>query len=411
VVDGEFSAGQTEDACLDVRSDTPQFGDAWWKRALIVCELEAGQKDKAISDLGSLQDDARDAEFITLAHAVAEGQRPAISGAPTPIDFALLRVDRAAEPVSLLKNDDVLVMSGVARTDTFSPATRVEAGYASAVQSGIGANEMLALFRLPGAAQAPGEGETIARDDPTQSMADNAHRDAAVIQQIDAEKDSARRVQLLRQLLTMDSESVDVPFIARVEFLKQISMTTDRAALAPAAARGLFLEGDVPMAQRWYGIAQQAGNAGSLWPLAHIAFDATSSPNGPQDLQRWVDETIAGDKENGPKRVERVLAAVSALGEPVSRDLWDQAIGRPDDEDSIMGSMAVSAAMAAAAAKGSRGEVVVLVALSLKDGPAHAHPMNLNHAIGALWHVGMRNQAKALALEGLAPATELGKAQ
>ena len=53
----------------------------------------------------------------------------------------------------------------------------------------------------------------------------------------------------------------------------------------------------------------------------------------------------------------------------------------------------------------------MLVALSLKDGPGHAHPLNLNHAVAALWHVGLQNQAKAIALEGLAPVTDLGSAE
>jgi hypothetical protein len=411
VVDGEFSAGQTEEACLDVRSDAAQFSGGYWKRAMVVCELQAGQKDQAASDIAALVSDPEDPGFAEMAKAVSQGQASSSAGDLTPVDFALLRVGHAAEPASILKNDDVLVLAGIARTDTFGASTRVEAGYASAVQGGINAGEMLALFRLPGAASAAPGDATIAKDDPTQSMAENAHADAAVIQQIDASRDSAERVTLLKKLLTQDSDSVDEPYIARVEFLKQVSMTTDRSALAPAASRGLFLEGDLSAAQRWYGIAQQAGNSLPVWPLAHIAFDDLGSASSADALQRWVEQTISADKDNGPKRAERVLAAVSALGEAVPPSLWGETVGKPDDDASIMGSMAVSAAMAEAASRGSRGEVVVLAALSLKDGPAHAHPMNLNHAVGSLWHVGMRNQAKALALEGLAPATEIGKSQ
>ena len=172
------------------------------------------------------------------------------------------------------------------------------------------------------------------------------------------------------------------------------TMSGDRAALAPAAARGFLLEGDLPAAQRWYDIARQgnAREAAKIWPLAYIAYDDMSGST--QALEHWAQQTISADKENGPKQVERVLAAVSGVGGAVPDSLWADAVGKPDDESSIMGSMAISAALANAVRDNSRGEVILLIALSLKDGPGHAHPLNLNHAVSALWHVGLHNPAQ-----------------
>ena len=269
-------------------------------------------------------------------------------------------------------------------------------------RAGSARGELLALYKLPGAGEAGGE--SVSRNNLTERMAEASHREAALVQQIDGSKDSNEHVRLLRELLATDSEVADIPYFARVEYLKQVTITTDRSALAPEAARGLLLEGDVSAGRRWYDIAQKSSGAEALWPLAHIAFDNGSNVGG---LQRWADSTIAADPENGPKRVERVLSAIAALGEDVPDALWAEAVGKPDDDATVMGSMAMSAAMSHAAQAGSRGEVIVLAALVLKDGPGHAHPMNLNHAVGALWHVGLQNQARAVALEGLAPATVL----
>ena len=405
VAGGEFSADHFEDACLDVRSYAGRSGDAYWKRAMVVCDLQIAQRDKAAADAAALSDDAADPGFAGMARSAAAGQPPSLPESPTPLDVALVRVSHAADPASLTRSDDPLVLAGVARNEANPAPTRVEAGYAAAVQSGFGANEMLQLFRLPGAQNAAGSDPSIAHDDVTGSMADAAHRDAGLVQQTEAEKDGLGRVQRATKMLTTDAETADIPLLARVEFLKQLTMTTDRSALAAAAARGLFIEGDVSAAARWYDIAKQAGTSQPIWPLAHIAFDDFGSAGSSQELQQWSERTIAGDKDNGAHRVERVLSALAGLGEDIPASLWGETIGKPDDDTSIMGSMGISAAMSEAARIYAQGEVVVLVALSLKDGPGHAHPMNLNHAVGALWHVGMRSQAKAVALEGLAPVT------
>ncbi len=413
VVDGEFYAAQIENGCLDVRSYAGKFGDAYWRRALVVCELSAGQKTEAQRDLTSVPGDGGDPQFTALAGAVLQsGQASVPDVIPTALDEALLRIGHSPLPQAVLRSDDVVGLSGVARTDTFQPATRVEAGYAAAVQGGFGILDMLALLREPGAGDQPPAGQTIARDDPTTSMAEQSHREAGLVQQVDHSSDGGQKVQLLRQMLTADSETVDVPFLSRVEFLRMQTMSGDRGALAPAAARGFLLEGDVPAAQRWYDIARKSGNSGEvqrLWPLAHIAFDSPESGRSDPALESWAHQTIEADKENGPKRVERALAAISALGEPISDSLWSEAVGKPDDEASIMGSMAISASLARAVQKDSKGEAIILVALSLKDGPGHAHPLNLNHSVSALYHIGMLNQAKAVALEGLAPVTQIGE--
>ena len=405
VADGEFSADRLEDACLDVRSYAGRSSDAYWKRGMVVCDLQIAQRDKAEADAAALSSDAADPGFAEAARSAIAGQAPSLSGNPTPLDVALVRVGHGADPASLIRGDDVLALGGISRNDANPAPTRVEAGYAAAVQSALGPNEMLQLLRLPGAQDAAGSDPSISRGDVTGSMAEAAHRDAALVHQIDASKDDQGRVQLAARMLTTDAQWGDVPFLARVEYLKQLTMTTDRSSLAAAAGRGLFIEGDVPAAGRWYEIARQAGTSQPIWPLAHIAFDDFSSANSSQELQQWAERTIASDKDNGQRRVERVLSACAGLGESVPGSLWGMTVGKPDDETSIMGSMGISAAMSEAAQAYSRGEVVILVALSLKDGPGHAHPMNLNHAVGALWHVGMRSQAKAIALEGLAPVT------
>jgi hypothetical protein len=398
VIDSAFYADAMETACLDVRSYVKQYIDAYWKRALVVCELAAGQRDQAANDLAGAAA-GEDVDFTAMAQAVLDNSQPPQPANPTALDVALLRLAHAAMPVALLTSEDVVKLGGVARTDSVAAATRVEAGYEAAAQSAFGINEMLALFRLPGASQPAPAGATIGRDDPSQSMADAAHRDAGLVQSAEAAKDSGQRVQLLDQLLTTDAEIADVPFLARVELLRVVPISGDRAPLAAAAARGFLLEGDAPAAQRWYELAQQGPQAQRLWPLAHIAWGT-----GTAGLQGWVTAELA-DKEGGPRRVERVLAVLEALGETVPAGLWEAAIDKPDDETSIMGSAAISSAMARAAQQGERGAVILLIALSLKDGPGHAHPLNLNHAVAALRHVGLENPARAVALEGLAPVT------
>jgi hypothetical protein len=405
VIDAAFYADAMETACLDVRSDVKQYADPYWKRALVVCELAAGQRDQAAADLQSaLAGD--DADFTTMAQAVMSGSQPPEPANPTTLDVALLRLARAAMPASLITSEDVVKLGGVARTESVAASTRVETGYEAAAQSAFGINEMLALYRLPGAEQAPPAGQTIGRDDFTQSMAVASHRDAGLVQAVEAAKDSGQRVQLLNQLLTTDADYADVPYFARVELLRVVSITSDRSSVAAAAARGFLLEGDVPAAQRWYDMAKTGPEAKILWPLGHIAFSDLPGKGNPAELQSWVNSELA-DKDNGPKRVERVLAVLEALGETVPSGLWEASIDKPDDESSIMGSAAISSAMASAAQQGERGAVILLIALSLKDGPGHAHPLNLNHAVAALRHVGLENPARAIALEGLAPVTTL----
>ncbi len=403
VIDSAFYANALETACLDVRSAVKQFADAYWKRALVVCELAAGQHDQAAADLTGANG-GDDVDFPAMAQAVLSGSQPPQPASPTALDVALLRLAHAAMPASLITSEDVVKLGGVARTDSVAASTRVETGYEAAVQSAFGITEMLALYRLPGAEQPAPAGQTIGRDDPSQSEAQNAHRDAALVQSAEAAKDSGQRVQLLNQLLTTDAEYADVPYFARVELLRVVPITSDRSTVAAAAARGFLLEGDVPAAQRWYDMAKTGLQAKRLWPLGHIAFADLPGKGNPAELQNWVTGELA-DKDDGPQRVERVLAVLEGLGETVSPSLWENSIGKPDDEASIMGSAAISSVLSAAAQQGERGAVILLIALSLKDGPGHAHPLNLNHAVAALRHVGLENPARAIALEGLAPVT------
>jgi hypothetical protein len=413
IVDGQFYAGLTESACLDVRVDMAVYQDPYWKRAMIVCEIAAGQRDQAATTVDAIGG-GEDKDFVPLVHAVLKSAGVTISAdTPSALDTALLRLGNMRLPPQILTNDDVAIMAGVARTVTFAPSTRVEAAYAAAVQGGFGADPILTLLRMPGAQQNPPAGLTIARDDPTSSLAEASHRQASLVQALEHSKDSPERVQDFYKLLTVDSDNVDVPYLARIEYVRLLPISSDRVPMAAAAARGFFMENDTSTAGRWYDIALgKNGGAASpdvdrIWPLAHISFDQLKSPQAGADLQSWVSRTLASDPEEGPKRVERVLSVVSALGEKVPDSVWAQSVGKPDDESTIRGSMAVSMGLNDAAQRGSRGEVILLAAMSLKDGPGHAHPENLNHAIAALWKVGLQNPAQALALEGLAPVTAL----
>ena len=406
VIDSAFYAAALETACLDVRGYVKQFSDPYWKRALVVCEIAAGQKTEATNDLQGAQA-GDDVDFTNMAQAILNGSQPPQPAQPTALDVALLRLAHAAMPASLITSEDVVKLGGIARTDSVAASTRVETGYEAAAQSAFGINEMLALFRLPGADVAAPRGQTIGRDDPSQSMAEAAHRDAGLVQAAESAKDSSQRVQLLNQLLTTDAEIADVPFLARVELLRVVPITSDRSTVAAAAARGFLLEGDVPAAQRWYDMAKTGPQAGILWPLGHIAFATLPGKGNAGELQSWVDSQLANRDNGGPKRVERVLAVLEALGETVSPNLWEASIDKPDDESSIMGSAAISTVLSRAVQHGERGAVILLIAISLKDGPGHAHPINLNHAVAALRHVGLENPARAVALEGLAPVTQL----
>ena len=119
VIDAAFYANALETACLDVRSDVKQYTDPYWKRALVVCELAAGQRDGSDQPICKAAQDRRRCRFHRPWRRLSSVDRRRRSlPSRSALDVALLRLAHAAMP-AVIGNERGCRKAGWHRPDRF----------------------------------------------------------------------------------------------------------------------------------------------------------------------------------------------------------------------------------------------------------------------------------------------------
>ena len=199
----------------------------------------------------------------------------------------------------------------------------------------------------------PAEGQTIGRDDPTQS--DGRMRRIArpqLVQSVEQAKDSPGRVQALRHMMLTDAEHQSMCPICRV---------SSSCACRPSRPTGRRWHRPRRAVSCWKATCRRriagtrspsshpmdpvAGATDRIWPLAHIAFDRNlaDEPGQAASVVRAHNRRRPGRRAQA--RRARAGGRVGPGRNGAGRSLWRMPSASRTTKAIITGSMAISAAM------------------------------------------------------------------
>lgn len=383
-----LTAQDTQTACakVDEVGASQQVMDLYWRKALLFCQIQRGQKDQASLGLDLIREEAgKDAgtkDFITLSSVLLGESKPKkikLAGTPDPLLAAMMlkaglkpgAVQSAAPP----KPAGLEGAATAARDASLPLNARIEAAELAFAGGLVSVDELIGLYR-----QAKFTGDPLA-------MPDSPMMRAQLYQAADQAFDPVRRAQFVQRAL-LNARAHGTYFAQGAIYrpiADKITPAPNLTWFAPEAARLMFWSGNVERGGFWLNLAQ-------------------GSSAGQPDVARAVPGL-------------QILAQMAGLTGAYDADpvmTWQQSGGNPGIGERLRGIRAglglpggitapasgEAAAIGAAAQNGRRGETVLLALVALGGrGLAAADSATLAQALGGLNAVGLRDEARRIGLE------------
>ncbi len=393
--------GREQQACGLGRQGVSDYGSLWWSKALVFCQLAAGQEEAAMLGLDLLREQGRndaDQDFLQLANAMMGLGRAPDAPVPTPLNLAMLAKLQARPDVGLLETAPLGRSEQLLGLQSLPGAARValaERAAAAGVLPGDRLADFYDVFDFGEAALADAVGTEL---DPAEL------RDRALLFRA-AERGAAapETAELLaRYLEGTRAAGVGLAGLrAALPLAVELRPEPGLARWAAAPGRSLFYDGRLEQALAWFENARAAGGqwpeaavaARLLWPYARLAGTPAAGWTG---LDAWAGEAEAAGLDR--RTVTLLAAALYGLGE---RD----ALGAAGAEPGAATPPAEGAqldSLRAAAEAGRVGETLLRAAGLLGDRFAgELHPLTLAAVVRALISVDLTPEARRFAMEAL----------
>lgn len=375
-----------------------QMLDAFFRRALIYCQIMREQNDAASLGLGLMRetgtDDAATKDFIALA-ALANGEtkrQPKLGTAPDALNSALMKMTGMPVPGSSAVAAVPVGAGGalmIAR-DAARPLPERVAAAEQAFRNGLmPASELGELYlQLPaGNADAA---TAIA-------LTDTAELRAQLYQEARRSNQPAQKAKAINAALKQAHKRGDYLNQAQLymAFADGISPSRELAWFAAEAARLMFLAGKPDKGGYWLNTVAANPSAFSrpgereglelLGRISGLGGNAQSDP-----VQAWRQ---ASGTQNA--RIDLLYALLSGLGDPVSGGVAGSFPAEP-----VVPVGSSSAEIAAAAAGGRKGETILLVLAAINgDQAIAADPAALATSLKSLGAIGFAAEARNIARE------------
>ncbi|MBT5264451.1 MAG: hypothetical protein HOL85_06460 [Rhodospirillaceae bacterium] len=408
-VDARLLAGDLARACATVPDWAGLSEDRYWQKALVFCQALGGAWGKVEFGIRLLIELGEEDEiFFKLMRAIG-GETGMTAITPPrlarPLIIAMMRAARQRLP--LAEGDmpaDKLVTAylgdaGTAFQERLRIAERAEAvGLASTDQ----------LVKLYDAVEVGAEllesALSVAAADPNANSRALLFR-AARMQPVDFGRAQAAQqaIWLAREagILAQTSRTYR-DLIGALVPQSAFGWFASDAAIALCATNRIFDAGpwlelarleavrDEDAERRWW----------RLWPIARLAGGDAAVPWDEAAIQNWWRGERDRNAATATVRAGMLFALFEALGEPVSPVLWRMLVdGRPGS-DGKCASLALSRALAVAAADKRVGETVALTILAAGTHRLEeTDPSVVTATIRALSDIGLVTEARALALE------------
>ena len=394
---GDFDSG-----CREVRNGVAaQVGSAYWQKALVICQLVAGERAQAQLGIDLLREQglAEDPGFLALSDALSgfEAEVP-LETAAHPLHFAAMQAIGQPLPAGFADQAPPSVLVAMARNATTAAEPRAVAAERMLAVGGVAGENLIAAY----SAFEFSHDELMA---DAGSRYEGVRQRALSYQRVGKRGDPAQRARSLREAL--NGARGDGLYQAMLRTLlgeiQGVPLHPSLAWFAQSAGRALFAAGRLEGANAWYAMARgQAQNnsearvaAARLWPYLRLSGGPTLGQSA--SLAAWRDG-LGGTDPVMRRRWESLLRATfQALGQDGSVSLVEIAAESGGSGLSASGPLVE---LREASEAGRTGETL-LIALNLLGGAdlETVQPLVLNGVLSALTRVGLEPEARALAVE------------
>ena len=402
-----LAGGDYGRACTHVRAEVQRGGDSYWQKALVFCQIVAGETEAASLGLDLLREsDAGDTAYLALADSLL-GAKTKLDKLPdpTPLHFAMLRQAKKPVPESAIAGANPALLRLVAESSDSPMKVRLAAVEAAEAAGTVPAESVGRFY-------AAVEFKKDQLADPVaaaEKLAGPLAR-ALLYRAAQAELVPEARAKLLQAVFARARQDGLFPTLARVSFplVSKLDATPALIWFAGDAARALLAAAEPAAAGRWYQVAAGLGasnpdglaTANGLWPIMTLA---TATPMPVFDAARFEDWLEANGGTARPEtgaRANLVLSLLQATGAKVPPAVWRSlALGAMTEQASVATPATLFALDDATAGK-RLGETAALSLVALGDaGPSGAATTTLGRVVAGLVAVGLDEPARALALE------------
>ncbi|HJT13992.1 MAG TPA: hypothetical protein VJ790_15335 [Dongiaceae bacterium] len=382
-----LAAQDVDAACgkMDEVMNSQQVLDLYWRKALLFCQIQRGQKSQASLGLDLIREtpdkDANTRDFISLSSLLLgeTKKKPKLAGTRDPLLTAMAlkagMKPKDAQSAPPPKVSGLAAAAATARDAGLPLNVRIESGEQAFAGGLVSADELIGLYR-----QAKFTGDPL-------TMPDSAMMRAQLYQAADQAFDPVRRAQFVHRALA-NARARGAYFVQGALYrpiADKVTPSPQLAWFAPEAARLMFWAGNVERGGFWLNLAQGAAAAQpevaralpGLQILAEMAGLNGSYDSDP--VMTW--QQMGGN----PTLAERIRGIRAGLG--LSGGIAPVASGE-------------AAAIGQAASAGRRGETVLLALVALGGrGLSNADSATLAQALGGLESVGLQDEARRIGIE------------
>lgn len=386
----------TEDAVSDV----------FWNKLFIFCQALAGQPEQAALGVALLRELGVDDDvFFALADALTSGVAPQIVSlpAPEPLHLAVARVAKADLPGDVIASNRPAVLRAIATSPNVPVTVRLEAAERAESAGALPADVLRQLYMSVDFKPTELASAVSIADKQRGPRSRALLYRAALAQTV-----PTARAEAVALALNLGREGGRFASTASafVDILRDIPPTGDLVWFAADAVRALLVAGDSSAAEAWLDVLRQragfdaasAVQLRGLLPLLRLAESEASADWSVENLREWW-ETVKAD-ETARDRAAVLYSLFAARGEQVPEYLWIPLLEGAERSPVVLPHPAVWHRLAGAADAGRVAETVALALIALGDGgAAQADPLILERVLGALYRIGLENDARALAVE------------
>ena len=403
-----LAALDLDGACEQILGKAGRAGDGYWRRVRILCQAHAGLIEAATLGLELLleTDAAPDQVFDDTIYAMAGLAEPAVDplADPTPLRVAAWRLAQLAIPAEAVSRAPPDLLPALAGAPASLPGIRLVAAERAEAAGTLPIEALRDLYR----AMAFSPEERADALEQVETLEPPLGR-ALMLQAIEVQTAPALRAELLAAALALAEAQGAHGTTARAlaHLVRTVPPAPESGWFSGAAGRALMAAGEHDAAAAWYALASEeaprdadaARSAVRLWPLMLLSAQEIYLKTAP--FEAWLAlRADRGGEAVALARANWLAVLVDALGGRIDPEVWDRLML---DERAVAArapAPALAIGLQKAAEGGLLGETILLALLLIgHDGPAAAGIATVGPVVSSLVSAGLREEARAIALE------------
>ena len=383
-------------------------GDGYWRRVRILCQAQAGLIEAATLGLELLLelDSPPDPAFDDTIYAMAGLAEPVLErfDDPTPLHVAAWRLAQIPIPSEAVARAAPDVLPAIVGAPESPPGTRLLAAERAEATGALSTQALRDFYR----------GIAFTEEERADALAQVEALEPSLgrslmLQAIEAQTVPALRAELLAAALFLAEAQGAQGTVARAlaHLVRMVPPAPEYGWFSGAAGRALIAAGDNATAAAWYALATEqaprdveaARGALRLWPLMVLSRDDVNLTSA--DFDAWL--ALRADESERAIAIARanwLALLVDALGGRIDPDVWDLLLVDVQPAVARAPALALAHGLRAAAEEERLGETVLIALLMLgQGGPGAAGLATVGPVVSSLASVGLREEARAIALE------------